>query len=108
MKPTHKVDVTRCFHVNSTTKAARIATRNMMVAWLVTHVGPVTKCFADGTATAGEGWKFITRSQINTIECVGLGAGNVAWGQTYVDKTFLAFDDEILALHFKLIWNDEL
>jgi hypothetical protein len=68
----------------------------------------VVKRFLDGTPTAGEGWKFITRSELASIEHAGMGLGQPVFGQTYKEKIYLVFDDEAQAMHFKLAWSDKL
>jgi hypothetical protein len=108
VKLDYRVDVSRCFNVDVSSKINRIAVRNTMVEWLEAYVGSVVKRFPDGTPTAGHGWKFINRSEIASIECTGLGFGQPAFGQTYKEKIYLVFDDEAQAMHFKLAWSDKL
>jgi hypothetical protein len=108
VKSDYRVDVSRCFNVDISSKINRIAVRKTMVEWLESYVGPVVKRFLDGTPTAGEGWKFITRSELASIEHAGMGLGQPVFGQTYKEKIYLVFDDEAQAMHFKLAWSDKL
>jgi hypothetical protein len=108
VKTEYKVDVTKCFSVDMPNKSVRIAIRQTMVDWLNAHVGPTVKRFADGTPTAGVGWKFKTTTELVNIETAGVGLGQVAFGHTYKEKNYIVFDDDVHAMHFKLSWNDRL
>jgi hypothetical protein len=108
VKSSYKVDVTNYFSVGCKNKNNRMAIRQTIVDWLESHVGSVDKRFADGTPTAGDGWKFISKTEIDSIECAGVGLGQVTFGQTYKEKLYLVFDDETQAMHFKLSWSDRL
>jgi hypothetical protein len=108
VKSSYAVDVTRYFTINVTDRAHRSEIRQPMVEWLEAYVGSTVSRFADGTPTAGDGWKFINKTEIASIECASVGLGPVVFGQTYQEKIYLVFDDEALAMHFKLSWNDRL
>jgi hypothetical protein len=104
VKSEYKVDVTKCF----LTDVHGSTIRQSMVDWLEAHVGStVTRC-AYGTPTAGDGWRFVNKTEIASIECASVGLGPVVFGQTYKEKIYLVFDDEAQAIHFKLSWNDRL
>ena len=108
MKSSYKVDVTNYFSVGCKNKSNRMVIRQTIVDWLEAHVGSVVKRFADGTPNAGDGWQFISKTEIAAIECAGVGLNQVAIGQTYKEKLYLVFDDETQAMHFKLSWSDRL
>jgi len=102
VKSSYKVDVTNYFSVGCKNKSNRMVIRQTIVDWLEAHVGSVVKRFADGTPNAGDGWQFISKTEIASIEY----ADNI--GQTYKEKLYLVFDDDTQAMHFKLSWSERL